>query len=293
MFARWRNLPSLTALRAFDATARHGGFTGAGRVLNVTHVAVAQQVRALEAELGVPLVTRAGRAVSLTPAGLRLAQALNAGFETMAAGLDDLRRSEARRPLRVATTTFIAEMRILPRLPEFWALHPGVDVAMSPSEVVVDLARDGFDLAVRVLPEDGGDAARDEIRPLARTPLIAVCAPSLHPDGVAPGDLPWLISRDDPRDHDTLRLAGLDPAALKLVELGSPHLAMSAARRGLGCMLAAEIICRDDLAQGSLVRVPVGPLPMLTYACVLPKGPRPASVDRFADWLAAIFGADA
>ncbi len=67
----WRNLPSLSALRAFDATARHGGFAGAARVLNVTHAAVTQQVRGLERELGVPLVRRAGRTVSLTEAGQR------------------------------------------------------------------------------------------------------------------------------------------------------------------------------------------------------------------------------
>ena len=64
--SRWRDLPSLSLLRAFDATARHGGFTGAGRVLNVTHAAVTQAVRGLEAELGVVLVRREGRTVRLT-----------------------------------------------------------------------------------------------------------------------------------------------------------------------------------------------------------------------------------
>ncbi|NJS38566.1 MAG: LysR family transcriptional regulator, partial [Rhodobacteraceae bacterium] len=57
--SRWRDLPSLSSLRAFDATARQGSFAEAGRVLNVTHAAVTQAVRGLEAELGVALVRRA------------------------------------------------------------------------------------------------------------------------------------------------------------------------------------------------------------------------------------------
>ena len=72
MLIRWRDLPSLSLLRAFDATARHGGFAGAGRALNVTHAAVTQAVRGLEAELGVVLVQRAGRTVALTEVGERL-----------------------------------------------------------------------------------------------------------------------------------------------------------------------------------------------------------------------------
>lgn len=286
--SRWRDLPSLSSLRAFDATARHGGFTAAGRVLNVTHAAVTQQVRALEAELGVPLVQRLGRSVSLTPQGERLARCLNEGFGTLAEGIDDLRRSERQRPLRVATTTFIAEARILPRLPEFWALHPGVEVAMTPSQEMTDLARGGFDLAVRALSDDYPGAATEEVYPLARTRLVAVCAPSLA-DGTDPRDLPWVMEGPDAWDRAQLRKAGFDPDQLKLVALGSRHLEMSAARRGLGAMLATEIICRDDLEAGRLVRLPVEGLPSLTYVAVVPKGARRPAVDQFVAWLKTIF----
>jgi LysR family transcriptional regulator, glycine cleavage system transcriptional activator len=290
MSPRWRNLPSLSALRAFDATARHGGFTGAGRVLNVTHAAVTQQVRALEAELGVPLVQRTGRSVSLTEAGTRLAQTLGEGFGIITNGIDDLRRVEGRRPLRVATTTFIAETRILPRLPEFWALHPGIEVAMSPSEAKADLVRDGFDLAVRAMSDGWVADPTEEVRPLARTQLLAVCAPSLMAGGpVDPMDLPWIMEVGTSWDQAQLQAAGIDLSKLKLVKLGSPHLEMSGARRGLGAMLATEIICRDDLAAGRLVALPLVGLASLTYACVVPKGARRPAVDQFADWLATIF----
>ncbi len=290
MSSVWRNLPSLSSLRAFDATARHGGFTGAGRALNVTHAAVTQQVRGLEQELGVQLVRRAGRTVSLTEAGQRLAQILNEGFGGIAAGIEDLRRSEDRKVLRVATTTFIAEVRILPRLPEFWARCPGVEVAMTPSHAVVDFATDGFDLAVRALSDGWQSGPDEEVTPLVHTAFLVVCAPSLLAGGETdPSKLPWILDSDDSWDEQKLRDAGIDPAGLTRVKLGSQHLEMSAARRGLGCMLATEIICRDDLEAGRLVVLPVRGLPSVTYAAVMPKGPRRPAVRQFVDWLVTIF----
>lgn len=287
---RWRDLPSLSALRAFDATARHGSFADAGRALNVTHAAVTQAVRGLEAELGVQLVRRTGRTVSLTEAGEVLARSLGEGFGTITAGIEEVRRSQHRRVLRVATTTYIAETHIMPRLPGFWALHPGVEVAMTPSQSLIDFARDGYDLAVRAMA-DGKDAdPSQEVRPLARTPLIAVCAPSLLQGGTPdPNTLPWIMDDNNAWDLAQLRKTEIDPDGLKFVQLGSPHLEMSAARQGLGAMVATEIICRPDLEAGRLVQLPIKGLPSVTYAVVLPKGPRRPAVDQFADWLVSIF----
>jgi LysR family transcriptional regulator, glycine cleavage system transcriptional activator len=274
-------------LRAFDATARHGGFAGAGRALNVTHAAVTQQVRALEAELGLALVRRSGRAVGLTEAGAALARSLADGFGTIASGVEALRRAEARRVVRVATTTFIAETHVMPRLTEFWARHPGIEVAMTPSPAAVDLLQDGFDLAIRVLEDGWAEPPGLEIRPLIRTPILATCAPSLA--GHDPLELPWIDGPGGAWDKEQLRKAGIDPDGLRKVQLGSPHLEMSAARQGLGAMLATEIICRTDFEAGRLVVLPVKGLPFVTYAAVLPRGPRRAAVDQFADWLATIF----
>jgi LysR family transcriptional regulator, glycine cleavage system transcriptional activator len=290
MMTRWRDLPSLSALRAFDATARHGGFAGAGRALNVTHAAVIQQVRALEAELGMQLVRRMGRSVSLTDAGQKLAQTLGEGFGAIATGIADLQRIEIRKPLRVATTIFIAETRILPRLPDFWAQHRGVEVAMTPSEAVVDLVRDGYDLAVRAVADSSGPGPLEEFHPLERTPVMAVCAPSLLAGGSGDlRDLPWIIDPDNPWDQEQLRGTHLDIRTLQTVNLGSPHLEMSAGRRGLGVMLAPEAICRDDLSAGRLVRLDLEGLPWLTYTAVTLRGPKRPAVSQFVAWLTSIF----
>jgi len=284
---RWRDLPSLSLLRAFDATARHGSFAEAGRALNVTHAAVTQAVRALEADLGVVLVRRAGRTVVLTEAGEALARSLGEGFGTIETGIAALRRAEARRVLRVATTTFIAETHIMPRLPEFWAKHPGVEVAMTPGPASVDLAREGYDMAIRVLEDGWAEPEGLEIRPLIRTPLLAACAPALA--GKDPLEMPWLDGPGTAWDREQLRKAGIDPDTLRKVQFGSPHLEMSAARQGLGAMLATEVICRADLAAGRLVALPVDGLPFVTYVAVMPRGPRRPAVEAFADWLATIF----
>ena len=288
--SRWRDLPSLSALRAFDATARSGSFAEAGRMLNVTHAAVTQAVRGLEAELGLSLVRRTGRTVSLTGAGETLARALDEGFGTLASGIATLRQTEARRVLRVATTTFIAETHVMPHLPEFWARHPGVEVALSPSPALADFVTGGYDLAIRALSDGWVETPDVEIRPLARNPLLAVCAPALFRAGSAdPVSVPWIMGEASPWEHAQLLGAGIAPEKLKKVHIGSPHLEMSAARQGLGAMLATEIICRADLEAGRLVRLPIGGLPSVTYAAVLPRGPRRATVDQFAGWLATIF----
>lgn len=287
--SRWRDLPPLSMLRALDATARTGSFAEAGRALNVTHAAVTQAVRALEAELGLSLVRRAGRTVALTEAGEALARTLGDGFDAIESGIADLRRVEARRVVRVTTTTFIAETHVMPRLPDFWARHPGIEVAMSPNPSREDFAKGGFDMAIRALADGWAEAPEEEVRPLCRSQVIAVCAPKLAASGLDPQDMPWVIGADSSWELAEVARTGLDVSRLKLVELGSPHLEMSACRQGLGAGTATEIIARADLEAGRLVVLPLQGLPAVTYALVLPRGLRRPAVEAFAGWLATIF----
>jgi LysR family glycine cleavage system transcriptional activator len=287
--SRWRDLPSLSALRAFDATARQGSFAEAGRVLNVTHAAVTQAVRALEAELGVALVRRAGRTVALTEAGESLARALAEGFDAMETGIATLRRTEARRVVRVTTTTFIAETHVMPRLPEFWARHPGIEVALSPNPTKEDFAVGGFDMAIRAMGDGWTAAPDEEVRPLCRSRVLAVCTPGLAALGLDPQDMPWVIGVDNAWELQELARTGMDVSRLKRVAVGSPHLEMSACRQGLGAATATEIICRPDLEAGRLVVLPLTGLPEVTYAVVLPRIARRPAVEAFAGWLATIF----
>lgn len=281
----WRHLPSLAALRAFEATAQHGGFTGAGRVLNVTHAAVAQQVRALERELGLPLVQRLGRAVSLTPQGERLAQDLSDGFGAIAGGIAALQRREAQRVLRVATTAFIAQSLILPRMAEFWALHPGIEVAMTPGFRTVDLLAEGYDLAIRGWRTEGPGI---ETEHLAESRWVLAGAPALLGDGpVDVMTLPWIVP--DEGIIDFLGEAGVDTDRISQVRVGSPFLEMSAAVLGLGLVVATEAIIRPDLASGKLREVPMTGFPSTHYYATMPAGPRRTATQAFVNWVRTLF----
>jgi len=288
--SRWRDLPSLSALRAFDATARQGSFAGAGRVLNVTHAAVAQAVRGLEADLGLVLVRRNGRTVALTEAGEALAKSLGEGFGAIVSGIEDLRRREDRRVLRVATTAFIAQALILPRLPEFWVMHPGVEVAMTPGFTTVDLLAEGYDLAIRGWRTEGPGI---ETEHLAQTRWVVAGAPSLLGDGRLGGGpvdvrkLPWIVPEQGLLE--LLRQAGIELDPLQTVGVGSPHLEISAAVLGLGLTLATEAIIRAELASGQLREIAVPGLPEAHYYATMPSGPRRAATRAFVDWVRTLF----
>ena len=97
----WSDLPSLNSLRAFAAVAETGSYSRAGTALNVSHAAVSQQVKALEARLGVTLVVREGRGITLTAEGAALARDLATGFAAIHRGVEALTGADATRPVQV------------------------------------------------------------------------------------------------------------------------------------------------------------------------------------------------
>jgi LysR family glycine cleavage system transcriptional activator len=249
----WRHLPSLSSLRAFEAAARLGGFSAAARALNVTHAAVAQAVRGLESELGLTLLRREGRGLALTEEGARLARSLREGFSAIAAGVEALRGAERRRGLRVTCMPSFAQQLLLPRLGDFWRRHPEIAVSISPSLAAVDLAREGFDLAIRIgePPWPGTEAEH-----LLDARLLLVAAPSLLERGQDLARLPWVIDPSDAYVAGLLRGGGLDPAALAPLGIDDPLLELAAARAGYGLLFATDAVVRGDLAAGRLRALP-------------------------------------
>ena len=169
-----RALPPLDLLRGFESAARHLSFTKAGEELFLTQSAVSRQIQALEEFLGVPLFERRHKALVLTEAG-------QAYHRTVAAALAELR--EATRKLRdargghvltVTTTVSFASMWLVPRLARFRKLHPATDVRISATHQVVDLEREGIDVAVRDCPV--ADAPEGAIT-LVGENLAPVCTP--------------------------------------------------------------------------------------------------------------------
>ncbi len=147
-----RTLPPLDLLRGFEAAARHLSFTRAAAELFLTQSAVSRQIQALEAFVGVELFERRHKALALTDAG-------RAYYRTVAQALDLVREAtrkakESRKGhvLTVTTTVSFAALWLVPRLSRFRKEHPHVDVRITATHEVVDLEREGIDVAIRDCP---------------------------------------------------------------------------------------------------------------------------------------------
>ncbi|MEP1355127.1 MAG: LysR family transcriptional regulator [Tateyamaria sp.] len=288
----WRKLPSLTTLRAFEATASEGSFAGAARLLNVTQAAVAQQVRALEKDLGVALATRQGRQVALTMAGHQLAATLTNAFTKIGDEVERTREDARSRGLRVTSSPFMAERIIMPNLRHFWQLNPGVEISLSPSRDYVDLVAEGFDLGIRSrhpdLRDQPGIAELDTIH-LKKVEVVGIAAPELVVNyGSAPEDIPWLWHDGMSLKLKMMRTGGLDVDRLERVPIGSPNLLLEAVRGGIGMTLFTETLAQEELSSGRVIQIDIPIVIFADYVAVLPSGPQHPLARTFAHWVATL-----
>ena len=126
-------LPPLTALRAFEAAARHLSFAQAAAELNVTPAALSFQIKSLEAHLGTPVFRRLNRAVELTEAGRALSPAVTDGFETLSRAWRTTQRLGDNNTLTVTAGPAFTSKWLAPRLYDFARLHPEIELRVSAS----------------------------------------------------------------------------------------------------------------------------------------------------------------
>lgn len=285
-------LPPLNALKVFEAVTRHLNFRLAAEELGVTQGAVAQQIRGLEASLGLKLFDRLPRTLALTSAGAGYAVSIRQAFELIDEATRTLRPEPNRLTLSV-TPTF-ASRWMLPRLPGFTAAWPDIDLRVLASERLVQFHHEGVDLAVRYGRPPFG-AGLDATLLFSQT-VIAVVSPTL------------LAELGDPAESDNcLRYALLHdghhlwPAFLAFtfpnLSLHHQHhlrfnqtaLALEAAISGQGMALTSTHFVQNDLASGRLV--PAFTQQMIMDAgwyLVWPRRPREqAPVMAVRDWLLA------
>src|SRR5882672_5600432 len=147
-----RPLPPLDFLRGFESAARHLSFTRAAAELFVTQSAVSRQIQALEAFVGVPLFERRHKSLALTPAGQAYYRSVAASLEQLREATRRLREVRTGHVLTVTTTVSFASIWLVPRLARFRKEHPSVDVRITATHDVVDIDREGIDLAIRDCP---------------------------------------------------------------------------------------------------------------------------------------------
>jgi LysR family transcriptional regulator, glycine cleavage system transcriptional activator len=169
-----RPLPPLDLLRGFEAAARHLSFTRAAAELFLTQSAVSRQIQALEEFLGVPLFERRHKALALTEAGQSYYRTVAASLDQVREATRRLREARLRNVLTVTTTISFASIWLVPRLAHFRKEYPNVDVRIAATFEVLDMEREGIDLAIRDVPV--ANAPPGSVF-LVGEQLAAVCSP--------------------------------------------------------------------------------------------------------------------
>jgi LysR family glycine cleavage system transcriptional activator len=294
-----RRLPPLNAARAFEAAARHLSFTEAAAELNVTQAAVSHQVRALEDWLGLALFRRGNRRIDLTDAGRAYLPELRAGLDRIAAATAAVAERAERGAVHLTTLQSLASKWLLPRLPDFHARCPQIDVLIAATDRCADLHREEVHLALRFTTRER--VARQDLVAVhvMDEAIFPVCAPALlagDPPLAAPADLArHVLLRDcvadtpeDPGWTVWCRSADIDPPAAGPERgFSDSALVLQAAIAGQGVALARLSLVRDDLAAGRLVR-PFGPVLKTRYAywaAATPAVAQQPRVRRLIDWL--------
>ncbi len=289
-----RRLPSLNALRAFEAAARHLSFTKAAEELHVTQAAISHQVKSLEEQLGLPLFRRLNRRLLLTDAGQTYVSSLTEAFDGIAEATE---RTTAQRggSLRVSTLPSMAAKWLLPRLSRFRARHPEIDVYVSASHGLADFRRDDLHLAIRY---GKGNYPGLEAVHLMDDEIFVVCSPRFLEQGPplrSPADLSHHTLLHDisveanRRDWrawlERIGETGIDPD--RGPGFSDSNLIIEAVMAGEGVALTRRSLAADDLAAGRLA-IPFGPIRPATncYYLVYPKANAEIPKLRtFTDWL--------
>ena len=251
-----RRLPSLNALKAFEAAARNVSFTDAAAELFVTHAAISRHIRELEEYLGTELFTRTGRGVELTEAGRRFGQQLTPLFDQLAEAAREAAAVGATRTLKVSVEPSIASRWLVGRLGKFNDLHPDIELSIDPSTKLVDFHADDFDVAIRYGrgPWDDVEMAR-----LSEVVIFPVCAPKLVEGRgpLSPSDLHDFTLLHEHRKQywaDWLKEAKVEGEMDWRGTIFQNHLAIEAAEAGQGFALSDQILSTDSLVDGWLAR---------------------------------------
>jgi LysR family transcriptional regulator, glycine cleavage system transcriptional activator len=298
-----RRLPPLSALHAFEAAARHQSFQQAGTELHVSAGAIAHHVKQLEAWLSLPLFQRLARGVALTAAGQRYADALRPILDNLADVSEAARRQGDDRVVTVSSTISFVTRWLMPRLGRLRERHPEIELRVLASTPVVDFARDGVDVAIRLGPGPYPGLKTDFLLDEA---FSAVCSPAYlaaAPDLLAPADLPrHTLLHDEalPRLPDEidwsrwLQHCGVNNAAASGPRFSHTYLTLEAAASGQGVAIAAEPLIAADLRAGRLVRL-FGqrvPGPYRYYLLRPAYAEERAPVRAFCEWVIAEVRAD-
>lgn len=297
-------------MRAFESAARHLSFKKAAEELHVTPAAISQQIKALEAYLGVQLFRRLTRALEITAQGRAMLPKIREGFDCFAAAIDST-RSEVEGVLTVTAPPSFATRWLVPRLPRFSLAHPEVELRLSSRGDSVDrrgetllLDNDRFDLreadSLLAIRYGTGNYPGFQVEQIFAPDWVPVCSPKLlSPERplAVPQDLARHVLIHDETIHDEERQPGwrewLASAGIRNVDaergprFSNAVMAVEAALDGQGVALALKPLVEADVAAGRLI-VPFEiavPSPFAYFLVMRKAVAQRHSVAAFRRWL--------
>lgn len=283
----------LHVLPTFRVVARLQNLRAAAEALHLTHSALSQQVRLLEAQLGHPLFDRRGRRIVLNAAGVALLQAVEPALDL----IDDGVRAAAavaaggEQQLRVTLLPSFAQRWLLPRMAKWREAHPSVVIEVHASQDIVDLEREGFHAAVR---QGGGHWRGLEAEALIDSPLVPVGSRAAA--ARLAGKPAEALAREPLLGEARLwqrwfALAGIAMRANPVASFNDAGLMLQAVEQDLGITLARGLLAADALHDGRLVQLSSLALPdeeVEVYWLAYPPALREwAPLTAFRDWMLA------
>lgn len=289
---KFRRLPPLHTLEAFEAAARRLSFKLAAQELHLTPSAISHQIKALEAFLGFTLFRRGNRSLELTDGGRAYLAVVHDTLAKLRSGSARVVQRYARANLKISAGPFIASEIIVPALPAFQEAHPDIDVRIDTDLRPIDLLHEDMDVALRFGSGDWKGLAAEQLLQVSAVP---VCAPALAP----------ALRRNGPSRLDAVTLIHSSPmpdgwtqwASAAGVVLGTPkrdvwldsYLAiLRAAEQGLGLALGLLPLVQPSITRRRLVT----PWPRLRldipqgyYLLYRPQDRERPEVLAFRSWL--------
>lgn len=290
MSATLSTLPSLNALRTFEVAARHLNFRLAADELAVTQAAVAQQVRGLEASLGIRLFERLPRGLALTSAGRAYAESIGRALELIVQATQALRPDLLQ--LTVSVPPSFASRWLIPRLARFTEAHPHIDLRVLATEQLSRFHTDGVDVAVRYGRPPFGQGLN--VERLLEQRIVVVGNPALIERLGCPreaADLQHFLLLHDAHNlwprYMEHAFGRSQHGGSKNLRFNSTSLAIEAALAGQGLALVSRAFVADDLRAGRLVAVLDHELPMdKAFYLVWPRrGVSDGPLHTVLDWL--------
>ncbi len=290
----------LDAMNLFVRVADLGSFAAVANQLGVARSVVTRQIAALEEHLGVKLMVRTTRQLTLTTAGTSYLQKCRTILDLIDAAEADVmeERLTPRGNLRVSLPLSFGLKRIAPLLPDFLKRYPDISLALDFTDRHVNLIDEGVDLAIRITARlDPGDVARK----IGEMRLLAVASPAYLAQHGRPADPSELSAHAclgySPKANNRPLTFQIDGQTENIylpfrLQANNGDALAEAAAQGLGITLQPDFIVADYLARGALVRVLEGfePPPLGIYAMLPSNRYLPHRVRALIDFLAAALG---